>query len=542
MARLTREQKEAVRVELAGLAGPALAARAERFARDLGVHVSTVYRATEGYRPSRRRRADSGRARKPIPEGAFGLISGIVGLGGSVTRGVELARLNSLMNGDAPGLGAIRSQLRERGLSARWVKGARELTPRRRFEAKAPNLLHQVDHTVAPQFYIDGDGSVGFEGPLRLSKNHPGNRRPRLWISALIDDHSRAGYARFYACQPNAWSVPDFLFRAWAEKGRDFVFHGMPRLLYTDRDPAHTSKTFLRAMEILGVKTIYHMPGEPQAKGKVERFLRTLLADQVVTRIAKFKSLDEANEYLEELLRFYNSRRHGTTGEIPFHRWRSIRAEDLRLLPREELREILLLKRLVRRVPADLRLSVEGVLVQLPYRPPWVNLIGSRVEVLVGPSMTESVLVADAEGETHEIALSRPIRHEAGQFKGIVKTRRQEALSEAQARDLSGVRLWGFGEGEGSRAGELPEILPVRGGEAFDESAVAGQPGAPRSFDLLDAISALQREGLIGRPISEAERLWIEGQFAGRERLEASEMAEVAARLEKAGGAAEETG
>ncbi|KKK87176.1 hypothetical protein LCGC14_2755860, partial [marine sediment metagenome] len=227
----------------------------------------------------------------------------------------------------------IRRRLKERQASRRHFREAKERKPRRRWEAARPNDLHQVDYTIMQQFYIDDDGSIGFESPLHRSKNKAGNKKPRLVLFALVDDHSRARYMRAYP-GANTLFMLDFLHHAWSPKeAHAFPFRGLPRVLYSDNDSIIKSHKFQRAAGDLGVEVKTHFPGEAQAKGKVEASFRWSKEMEKVTLISKFESLDEVNQFLWDRMLYYNNRRHSTTKVAPFARWLTIHDDELREIP-----------------------------------------------------------------------------------------------------------------------------------------------------------------------------------------------------------------
>ena len=52
---------------------------------------------------------------------------------------------------------------------------------------------------------------------------------------------------------------------------------GIPQVVYLDNGAAMISKQLLRALAVLGVRLTHSRPGQPQGRGKIERFFRTCL-------------------------------------------------------------------------------------------------------------------------------------------------------------------------------------------------------------------------------------------------------------------------
>ena len=233
---------------------------------------------------------------------------------------------------------------------------------RRKFEAELPNDLWQSDVMHGPM--------VASEGKQRKS-----------YLIAFIDDHSRLiTHGRFYlseglGCYMNAFS--DALSR-----------RGLPRKLYVDNGAAFRSRQLECTTAALGIALVHARPYQPQGKGKIERFFKT-----VRTRFLpsfKGETLEEINEAFELWLDAeYHQRSHGSTGQTPFKRFTG-RMECLRSAP-DNLRDFF--RKIVRRrVNKDRSVVVDRRLFEAP-----VELIGKRVELLYCEESPEQVEIRCAE-------------------------------------------------------------------------------------------------------------------------------------------------
>ena len=122
--------------------------------------------------------------------------------------------------------------------------------PRRRWEAHAPNVLWHTDVCHGPALRIDGRAV-----PLR--------------IHALLDDHSRYVVA-LQACSTERES------EMLALTAKAFRRHGLPDCVYADNGPTYVGETLATFCGRLGVGLLHAKPYDPQARGKMERFWRTL--------------------------------------------------------------------------------------------------------------------------------------------------------------------------------------------------------------------------------------------------------------------------
>lgn len=229
---------------------------------------------------------------------------------------------------------------------------------RRKFEAENPNDLWQSDV---------------MHGPLLVC----GERRRKTYLIAFIDDHSRlVPQARFYPSEGLS-SFMDSFFQALQKRG-------LPRKLYVDNGSAFRSRHLEFTCASLGIALIHAKPYQPQGKGKIERFFKTVRSQF----LPQFQgdTLEEINEafslWLDER---YHSRGHASTGQSPFKRFTS-RLQCLRNAP-ENLSDYFR-KTLRRRVNKDRSLVVDKRLFEAP-----VALIGKRVEVLYHEQTPDQVEV-----------------------------------------------------------------------------------------------------------------------------------------------------
>lgn len=226
-------------------------------------------------------------------------------------------------------------------------KAAGKPVDRRKFEAELPNDIWQSDVMHGPMVY-DGE---------KLRKSY---------LIAIIDDHSRLiVYAGFY------WSENLKTFLMVLEKA--LLKRGLPRKLYVDNGAAFKSKHLEFVTANLNIALIHARPYQPQGKGKIERWFKTIRS----SFLPSFKggTLCELNEALETWIHErYHQRKHGGTGEAPWGRFTS-HMECIRQAP-ADLRECF--RNVARRkIAKDRSIALNGKLYEGP-----VALIGKQVECL----------------------------------------------------------------------------------------------------------------------------------------------------------------
>lgn len=221
---------------------------------------------------------------------------------------------------------------------------------RRRFEAELPNDLWQSDVMHGPSVTVDG-------------KNR------KAYLIAFIDDMSRlCCHAQFYLSE-NLNSYLDALRQA-------LLTRGLPRKLYVDNGPAFRSFHLHQITASLGIALVHSKPYQPQGRGKVERFFRTVRADFLPALGAK--TLGDLNLALDGWLRdVYHNREHSSTGQTPLGRY-AAHCECVRSAPKDLPDHFRQQAR--RRVAKDRTVALQGRLFEAP-----VALIGKQITVFYHP-------------------------------------------------------------------------------------------------------------------------------------------------------------
>jgi len=100
----------------------------------------------------------------------------------------------------------------------------------------------------------------------------------RLWLTAVIDDYSRAipGYFLSFD-QPSSLRTSLAMRQAiWSKVDAYWQVCGIPDVLYVDNGADFVSKHLEQAAVDLKIRLVFSTPGKPQGRGKIERFFRTV--------------------------------------------------------------------------------------------------------------------------------------------------------------------------------------------------------------------------------------------------------------------------
>lgn len=218
---------------------------------------------------------------------------------------------------------------------------------RRRFESELPNDMWQSDCLHGPRAL--------YEGKMR-----------KTYLFAFIDDMSRlVPHGEFYLNE-RIESYVDALTKALSKRG-------LPRKLYVDNGPAFSTQVLRHAMASLGIALIHSKPYQPEGRGKIERFFRSVRT-QFLSTIPDGLSLEELNKRLKSWIDEYHLREHGSTKEAPLSRY----AKHLHCV-REAPKDLFdhFRKRVTRKVDKDRTISLDGRLYEAP-----VAMIGLTVTLL----------------------------------------------------------------------------------------------------------------------------------------------------------------
>jgi transposase InsO family protein len=283
--------------------------------------------------------------------------------------------------------------------------GEKNPADRRKFEAELPNDLWQSDVMHGPLVQVN-------------------EKRQKAYLIAIIDDHSRLiVYARFYLSEGLS-SYLNALENALARRG-------IPRKLYVDNGSAFRSKQLEYVCASLSIALIHCKPYQPQGKGKIERWFKTVRSRFLVDN--KATTLSELNRSFDTwLTEDYQQKVHSATGQSPFDRF-TAKMHCLRTAPanlQDHFRKV------VRRtVNNDRTITIDGKLYEGP-----VALIGKRVELLYHESHPEHV---EVRYQNESFGIIRPVNLHVNCRVKRDKNNHPQMDITPQSINYQGGKLWG---------------------------------------------------------------------------------------------------
>ena len=236
---------------------------------------------------------------------------------------------------DAISPATVRRLYHEQGLDKRSLRVASGASPRLRWQAERPGALWHGDVCHGPAILV-----AGVSRPLR--------------IHGLLDDCSRYIIALEAHHTEREVDMLDLFVAALRR-------HGRPDALYLDNGSTYRGHALETACARLGITLLHAKPCDPQARGKMERFWRTLREGCLdFLAASSVASLADVNARLAAFLeRHYHTAPHASLmGQAPGTVWTA--APHVRDLEDKMLRDALT-ARDKRRVRGDSTVAVDGI-------------------------------------------------------------------------------------------------------------------------------------------------------------------------------------
>src|ERR1700747_2571862 len=285
----------------------------------------------------------------------------------------ELA-LSSGKNEPAISASTLYRFLKQRGLSEKQL-----LAPpaHKKFEAEHSNQIWQSDMLFGPYVQRPGGGKI------------------QAYLHATLDDASRLiPHAQIYLSQ-GLDACPDRLRRAIAARG-------LPVRLYMDNAKIYRGQQLARIAASIGILVVHTPPYQPQGRGKIERFFRSL-REQFLANLdpQRTLSLEELNQRLWVWIeQVYHSCEQSGLGTTPLLGCERDIEQVRQLPPATDLRRLFFyrLNRVVRR---DSTFMLRGRFYEVP-----PQFAGQTIEVRFDPLDLSQVEIYFA-GEAQAVA--RPV-------------------------------------------------------------------------------------------------------------------------------------
>ena len=247
--------------------------------------------------------------------------------------------------------------LRARGLTeSQLLRDKAAASSHKKYEAQFANQIWQSDMLFGPWVERQGGG------------------KRQVFLQATLDDASRLiPHAQFYLDQ-GLDSFLDCLRQAIAARG-------LPTRLYMDNAKIYRSPQLARIAASIGILIVHTPPYQPEGRGKIERFFRSVREQFLASLDPKaLLSIEQLNEQLWHWLdTVYHRHEHSALQTTPLLRWQRDIEQVRQLPPSTDLRRVFFhrVDRLVRR---DSTFLLHNRFFEAP-----PQLAGQRIEARFDP-------------------------------------------------------------------------------------------------------------------------------------------------------------
>lgn len=219
-----------------------------------------------------------------------------------------------------------------------------------------------------------------------------GPRGTRSYLFTLLDDHSRFPVGCAFEITQDSLFVERVLKRAIST-------YGVPNKVYLDNGKVFVGEDMCLAGAKLGFTVVHSKPGDPESRGKIERYFRTV-RDRFLDRYLKTlggerPTLEALNEALRTwLAEDYLHKIHSTIKDTPHaHFFTGVTQVTIRKKTPEEIRTAFL-HVLTRKVSGDALVSIDNVDYEVPGR-----CIGKTVKLHFDPAAPDLYYLLGEDGE-----------------------------------------------------------------------------------------------------------------------------------------------
>ncbi len=207
-----------------------------------------------------------------------------------------------------------------------------------------------------------------------------GSGRAQTKLIAFIDDASRV-------CCHGQFFIAENIDTLIAALRAALYKRGVPEVLYVDNGSIYTSKEITQICARIGCLLCHAPVRDGAAKGKVERFFRTV-RESFLTRALDLSSIEALNrEFTRWVEDEYNAREHSSLGMRPIDRF-GLDLSRIRFLPPSEANDELFFVEQDRTVMADNTFSLKSVRYEAPR-----DLRSRKVQVRFDRRHTDRVVV-----------------------------------------------------------------------------------------------------------------------------------------------------
>lgn len=265
---------------------------------------------------------------------------------GDIESALETLRANGMIRGEIIDTDTGEVRLLSTSSCAKALRDNRlhpdQLTapaPKVQLASEHPNQVWQIDPSLCVLYYLRNDTGVHVMEASEFYKNKPKNleriAQERVWRYVFTDHASGAFYVEYVLGAESGENLCRSFINAIQHRGAADPFCGVPLIVMVDPGSANTGALFRNLCAALGIQVWINQPGQPWAKGQVEK------TNDIIERKFEFRirfqrpeNLAELNEAAWRWMRHFNATaQHTRHKSSRYQAWMTILPAQLRIAP-----------------------------------------------------------------------------------------------------------------------------------------------------------------------------------------------------------------
>jgi len=315
-----------------------------------------------------------------------------------------------------------------------------------------PNHVWEIDPSLCVLYYlrreVDVNRGLQVMDAKEFYKNKPKNiariEQDRVWRYVITDHTSGSVYVEYVLGAESGENLSNIFIHAIQLRDGSDPFCGVPFIVMVDPGSANTGAIFKNLCRSLQVHVQVNMPGNPRAKGQVEK-MNDMVEKQFESglKFVTINSLDELNQAAWRWMRMFNSTAiHSRHKQTRYGVWMQINQEQLRIAPDEAIcRELAHSAQESRVVSPKLTVSFKGDEYDVSTLEDVI--VGQKVMVVSNPWRPDAaqVVMTDAHGYEVFHVVEKIERNEFGFREGAAiicetYTRHADTPAQRNAKDV----------------------------------------------------------------------------------------------------------
>ena len=330
----------------------------QQAANDMGMSLATLHRKLKEVVivKSRKRRSDAGSSDLSFDEAK--IISAYMVESArknekrlaSVKSAVEVLRTNNFIRAETvdKSTGEVRKMSTDAISRALYMyrlhpEQLNKPTAKMTMASLHPNHVWQIDPSLCVLYYLPSKKGEALQvmSEKEFYKNKPENiirvEKERVWRYVITDHASGWIFINYVPGAETGKNLVDSFIAASQKRHATDPVHGIPTMVMVDPGSANTGAVFKNMCSALGIHLQVNQPGQPWAKGQVEKS-NDIVECEFEHRIKMMEKpptcIDELNVSGWAWMRWYNSTQiHSRTKETRYSAWARITEAQLIIAP-----------------------------------------------------------------------------------------------------------------------------------------------------------------------------------------------------------------